>query len=180
MSRSKDSATSARTPRDFLDLAEFPIVAISDITGAYFRPDGIDISARCITSTPAKMGWRVSTGADKIANDELLELDVESTDPRGAGGCDPRRERRKIRAKTIVEAANGPVMPEADKVLNDRGITVIPDILANAGGVTASYFEWVQNYQQYTWKMDRVANRTRFRAEPAPSRRFGTLSASAM
>jgi glutamate dehydrogenase (NAD(P)+) len=140
----------------FLDMAEFPIVAISDISGAYFRAGGIDINAAVHHVNHSENGLDGFQGAEKITNDELLEMDVEVLIPAALGGVIHEGNVDKIRAKTIVEAANGPIMPAADHVLNERGVTVIPDILANAGGVTASYFEWVQNYQQYTWKMDRV------------------------
>lgn len=140
----------------FLNLAEFPIEAISDISGAYFRKGGIDIPAALQHVYSNRNGLEGFAEAEKISQDELLELDVEVLIPAALGGVIHAGNVEKIRAKTIVEAANGPVMPGADKVLNDRGISIIPDILANAGGVTASYFEWVQNLQHYSWKMDRV------------------------
>jgi glutamate dehydrogenase (NAD(P)+) len=95
-------------------------------------------------------------GADKITNDELLALDVEVLIPAALGGVIHKENVEAVKAKVIIEAANGPIMPDADRVLVERGTFVLPDILANAGGVTASYFEWVQNNQHYQWKMDRV------------------------
>ncbi len=140
----------------FLDLAEFPIIAISDLSGGYHRPEGIDVDEvlhYIHQNNGSLAGFR---GADKISPDELLALDCEVLIPAALGGVIHTGNVDTIRAKTIVEAANGPVDPEADRVLTERGVTLIPDILANAGGVTASYFEWVQNYQHYRWQMDRV------------------------
>ena len=95
-------------------------------------------------------------GADEITADELLAADVEVLIPAALGGVIHMDNVNKIRAKSIVEAANGPILPDADALLTERGVTILPDVLANAGGVTASYFEWVQNNQHYGWKMDRV------------------------
>ena len=87
----------------------------------------------------------------------LLELDdVQVLIPAALGGVITEENVDRIKAPVIVEAANGPIYPAADKVLQERGVTVLPDILANAGGVTVSYFEWVQNRQHYRWTLDRV------------------------
>jgi glutamate dehydrogenase (NAD(P)+) len=89
--------------------------------------------------------------------DALLYLDdVQILIPAALGGVITKENVDQIKAKVIIEAANGPVYPVADKILAERGVTVLPDILANAGGVTVSYFEWVQNRQHYRWTLDRV------------------------
>jgi glutamate dehydrogenase (NAD(P)+) len=93
---------------------------------------------------------------DFITNDELLTLDVDILIPAALGGVLHRGNADAVRARLIIEGANAPVTPEADRVLDERGIPVVPDILANAGGVTVSYFEWVQNLQQFRWPLKRV------------------------
>ncbi len=90
-----------------------------------------------------------------ITNEELLELDCDVLVPAALGEVITDANADAIRARVVVEAANYPVTPGGDKILRDRGVTVIPDILANAGGVTGSYFEWSQNIQQFTWKEER-------------------------
>ncbi len=140
----------------FLSMCDFKVVAISDVTGAYYREGGIsihDATAHLFSHNGSLSGFE---GADKITNDELLALDVEVLIPAALGGVIHKENVEAVKAKVIIEAANGPIMPDADRVLVERGTFVLPDILANAGGVTASYFEWVQNNQHYQWKMDRV------------------------
>jgi glutamate dehydrogenase (NAD(P)+) len=96
---------------------------------------------------------------EHISNEELLELDCDVLIPAALGEVVNDGNAEKIRARIIVEAANNPTTPEADKILGDRGVRVVPDVLANAGGVTGSYFEWAQNIQQFRWK------ETQFNAE---------------
>ena len=96
------------------------------------------------------------TGAEKLPGEALLELDVDLLIPAALGDVVTKENAGKVRAKSIIEAANGPVDPEADAILASKRITILPDILANAGGVTVSYFEWVQNRQHYRWTLDRV------------------------
>ncbi|MBL9123237.1 MAG: glutamate dehydrogenase, partial [Planctomycetaceae bacterium] len=95
-------------------------------------------------------------GAERIPPEQLLELDVELLIPAALGGVLTEANAERVKAEIIIEAANEPTKPEADKVFDAKGITVLPDILANAGGVTASYFEWVQNRQHYQWGINRV------------------------
>jgi glutamate dehydrogenase/leucine dehydrogenase len=90
-------------------------------------------------------------GADAITNQELLAVDVDVLVPAALEGQITRENASRIRAKVIAEGANGPTTPEADRILNDMGVTVIPDILCNAGGVVVSYFEWVQGLQSFFW-----------------------------
>ncbi len=140
----------------FLFEAGFPIVAISDVSGAYYNPKGLDIPKILRHVVDHDGSLEGIAGGDKIDNDTLMSLDIEILIPAALGGVIHGGNVKSIRAKAIIEAANGPVMPDADNVLRERGVTILPDILVNAGGVTASYFEWVQNHQHYTWNMDRV------------------------
>jgi glutamate dehydrogenase/leucine dehydrogenase len=94
--------------------------------------------------------------ADKITNEELLELEVDILVPAALENVITKDNADKIKAKVISELANGPVTPDADKILFDKGIICLPDILANAGGVTVSYFEWVQGRMGYWWSVERV------------------------
>ena len=140
----------------FLTEADFPVVAISDVSGAFYREDGINIGAAlryCNSNGGSLEGF---DGADLISNEELLSADVQVLVPAALGGVITKDNVSDIKANIIIEAANAPVMPDADEMLRERGTIVLPDILANAGGVTASYFEWVQNRQHYRWGIDRV------------------------
>jgi glutamate dehydrogenase (NAD(P)+) len=135
------------------------IVAVSDVSGGYYNPDGLDIVAMMEYSAANKNSLEGYQNADKISNEELLTLDVDVLVPAAKEGQITRKNAERIKARIISEGANGPTTPEADDILNARGILVIPDILANAGGVTVSYFEWVQNRQGYYWSIDRVNRR---------------------
>ena len=142
----------------FLDEAQFPIVAVSDITGTYYRAAGLNV--RALLKHKLKHPRGLLEGFDDcetLPPDALLGLgDVDILIPAAVGGVITEENVDQIQAKVIVEGANGPVYPIADRILSDRGILVLPDILANAGGVTVSYFEWVQNRQHYRWTLDRV------------------------
>ncbi|MGH7710950.1 MAG: Glu/Leu/Phe/Val family dehydrogenase [Gemmatimonadaceae bacterium] len=136
------------------------IVAISDRTGGVYNPNGLDIDDA--------IGWvkqhRTLEGypkGDHIGNDELLLLDVDVLVPAALENVITTRNAPKIRAKIICEGANGPTTAAADAILDEKGIFVIPDILANAGGVTVSYFEWVQDRGGYFWSEDTVNERLR-------------------
>jgi len=135
------------------------IIAISDISGAYYNASGIDIPAAMNYSALNKNSLEGFTGADKISNEELLELDCDVLIPAAKEDQISKKNASRIRAKIIAEGANGPVTANADKILDEKGIMVIPDILANAGGVTVSYFEWVQDRQGYFWTEERVNRR---------------------
>jgi glutamate dehydrogenase (NAD(P)+) len=130
------------------------VVAVSDVTGAVVDPAGVDVPGLVALVGQGK-GVRDAGRGDHITNEELLELDVDVLIPAALGEVITDANARSIHADVVLEAANYPVTPIADKVLQDRGVTVIPDILANAGGVTGSYFEWSQNIQQFTWKEER-------------------------
>jgi glutamate dehydrogenase (NAD(P)+) len=140
----------------FLTEAEFKVVAISDASGAFYRREGLDILEMLRHSQSHQNSLAGYEGAERIAPEELLELDVELLIPAAVGGVMTEANAPRVKAQIIIEAANEPIMPEADKLFNERGMTVVPDILANAGGVTASYFEWVQNRQHYQWGLNRV------------------------
>ncbi len=135
------------------------IVAISDVSGAYYNKEGIDI-VNAIKYVEKNGGTLEGfSDGDKITNDELLELDVDVLVPAALEDQITAENADRIKAKLIVEGANGPTSYGADKILNDKGIMVIPDILANAGGVSVSYFEWVQNRLGYFWTEERVNRR---------------------
>ena len=130
------------------------VIAISDVADAYVRPTGIDVPA--VVGHIRGGGALATAGAGEvITNAELLELECDVLAPAALGEVIDDDNADRIRANVVLEAANYPVTPGGDKMLLDRGITVIPDILANAGGVTGSYFEWTMNIQQFTWKEER-------------------------
>lgn len=134
------------------------IVAMSDSKGGVYNPDGIDPDA--VLEHKAKTGSVLGfPGSQEISNDELLELDVDILVPAALENVITSKNAANIKAKIIGEGANGPTTPEADKILYEKGILVIPDILANAGGVTVSYFEWVQNLMNFYWTEEEVNNR---------------------
>lgn len=135
------------------------IVAISDITGGYYNENGIDIRAAIeyVNQNAGKLeGF---PGAGSISNEELLTMEVDVLAPCAKENQITRDNAASIKAKILAEGANGPTTADADKILNENGILVIPDILANAGGVTVSYFEWVQDRQGYFWTENRVNKR---------------------
>jgi glutamate dehydrogenase (NAD(P)+) len=140
----------------FLHEVGCKVVAISDSSGAYHRKEGIDVPAALHYAIQNDQLLHGYCEADKITNAELLEMDVDVLIPAAIGGVITGENAARIKASLIVEAANSPVRPEADQELHDRGVTILPDILANAGGVTVSYFEWAQNRQFYRWNLDRV------------------------
>jgi glutamate dehydrogenase (NAD(P)+) len=127
------------------------VVAVSDVSGGIYKADGLDIP-HLLSWSSSKRHLTDVDGCDKISNEELLELDCDVLIPAALGEVITVANADKIRAPIIVEAANHPTTPEADKALSDKGTRVIPDILANAGGVTGSYFEWAMNIQQFRWK----------------------------
>ncbi|WP_436928047.1 Glu/Leu/Phe/Val family dehydrogenase [Halosimplex amylolyticum] len=131
------------------------VVAVSDSSGAVYDPNGLD--------TRAAKARKIETGdvtdydaPETITNEELLTLDVDLLVPAALENAIDADLARDVEADVIVEAANGPLTPDADDVLTDRDVAVFPDILANAGGVTVSYFEWVQNRQRFYWSERRV------------------------
>ncbi len=131
------------------------IVAISDKFGGIYNKNGIDL--RRLQQHFAEAGTVVDfPGADSISNAELLELDVDVLIPAALEGQLTRENAPRVRAKMVAEGANGPTTPDADKILEENGVIVIPDILCNAGGVVVSYFEWVQGLQSFFWDESEV------------------------
>ena len=140
----------------FLHEAELKIVAVSDVSGGYYRPEGLNVLDALRYAQHHQGTLAGYTEAELITNDELLTLDVDVLIPAALGGVLTAENAPHVKAPMIIEAANAPTRPDADEVFDERKITVLPDILANAGGVTASYFEWVQNRQHYRWGINRV------------------------
>jgi glutamate dehydrogenase (NAD(P)+) len=140
----------------FLAEAECRVVAISDASGGYFRQDGIDVPMALRYALEHNRLLDGYPDADRITNEELLEMNVDVLIPAAIGGIITVDNAKRIKAPVIVEGANAPIHPGADDILDQAGTIVLPDILANAGGVTVSYFEWAQNRQFYRWNLDRV------------------------
>jgi glutamate dehydrogenase (NAD(P)+) len=136
------------------------IIAVSEVDGGVYNPNGL--SPNGLRAHKDRTGSLAGfEGGEWITNEELLELECDVLIPAAIEGQITEQNAGRVRATIIVEGANGPTTPEADEILNDRGITVVPDILANAGGVTVSYFEWVQDIQAYYWSEDEVNERLR-------------------
>ncbi len=136
------------------------IVAISDISGAYYNPEGINIQKAITYREEHDMSLEGFEDAEKINPEELLLLECDVLVPAAVEDVITGANADKIQAKLIVEGANGPTSAKADKILGDKKIMAVPDILANAGGVTVSYFEWVQNRLGYKWTAERVNRRS--------------------
>jgi glutamate dehydrogenase (NAD(P)+) len=134
------------------------VLAVGDQYGGVQDPQGLDIAALCahVDATGSVVGFG---DAVAVANDELLELDVDLLVPAAVEGVIHEGNADRIRARLVVEGANGPTSTRADELLRERGVLVVPDILANAGGVVVSYFEWVQANQAYWWSEDEVNQR---------------------
>jgi len=131
--------------------AGFRVCAVSDVDGGIYSPGGLDV--RAVLDHRAQTG-HVSgfPGTRAVSNEELLELPVDMLVPAALENQITARNAGRIQASIVVEGANGPTTPDADHILEQRGIVVVPDILANAGGVTVSYFEWVQDIQSFFWE----------------------------
>ncbi|MBD0329198.1 MAG: Glu/Leu/Phe/Val dehydrogenase [Thermoleophilia bacterium] len=131
------------------------IVALSDSSGGLYNPKGIDVAAAAAHKgeTGALAGFR---GADPITNEELLELECDVVAPCALEQVIHGGNADRVKARIVLEGSNGPTTPEADEILEDAGVLVLPDVLANAGGVVVSYFEWVQGLQEYFWKEHEV------------------------
>jgi glutamate dehydrogenase (NAD(P)+) len=140
----------------FLRDAECQVVAVSDASAGYHRPEGLDVLD--LYRHVHAHGGRLEgfPGGDRITNAELLAMDCDVLIPAALGGVLTVENAASVRAPIVVEAANAPTEPAADDIFERAGITVLPDILVNAGGVTASWFEWVQNRQHYQWGLNRV------------------------
>ena len=134
------------------------VAAVSDIQGGVYNPHGIDIH-KALRHSKEHGSLRGLPDTEAITNAELLELPCDVLVPAALENQLTAKNAPRVKARLIVEAANGPTTPDADHILNDRGIMVVPDILANAGGVTVSYFEWVQDLQRFFWAELEINNR---------------------
>lgn len=149
--------------------AGYKVVALSDSKSAIYEPDGLDIER--VKSAKDKFNVLKSEYADGasyelkehqvISHAELLTLDVDLLVPAALENAITKDNVHDIKANWIVEISNGPITPDADKILFKKGVVIIPDVLANAGGVIVSYFEWVQNRAGFPWTMDEVRERMR-------------------
>ena len=152
------------------------VVAVSDVGGGTYNPDGLDLAE---LSRHSKEAVSVAgfSGGTEVSNTDLLELECDILIPAAIHGVINTKNAEGIKAKLVVEAANGPTTPAADEMLHDRGVVVAPDILANSGGVTVSYFEWVQNIQQFRWEVDDVNFQLKKRMTKATSHVFSRAEA---
>jgi glutamate dehydrogenase (NAD(P)+) len=144
----------------YFEKAGAKVIAISDSKGGIYNENGLNVSQvldckkrySCIITPEAK-------GGEEITNEELLELKCDILVPSALENQITHKNASKIKTRMIAEGANGPTTPEADEIFHDRGIFIVPDILANAGGVTVSYFEWVQNLQELIWNEEEISER---------------------
>ena len=153
--------------------AGYKIIAISDSKGAIYSEDGLNIENvkkckdkhRVLESEYCDGSVCETLGSKKISHEELLSLDVDLLIPAALENAITKDNVDSIKAKWITEVANGPISAEADKVLHERGTVIVPDVLANSGGVIVSYFEWVQNRSGYPWKLSEVRERLQEKLE---------------
>ena len=138
-----------------LHLEGAKVVAVSDSRGAVYNPNGIDVPA-AVAHKQERGTLLELANAEQLTNEELLELPCDILAPCGLEQVITEDNASRVQARIICEGANGPVTPTADAVLEDKGVLILPDILANAGGVVVSYFEWVQGLQEYFWREDEV------------------------
>jgi glutamate dehydrogenase/leucine dehydrogenase len=138
------------------------VVGIADMNGGYYAPDGIDVDKAFehVTQHPKKLldGYS-QPGLERMSPEDILLLDAEVLSPCALEGAVNAKNANKIKVKYVVEGANGPLTPEADDILADRGIKIVPDFLANSGGVIGSYFEWVQNLNGFFWTEEEYNHR---------------------
>jgi glutamate dehydrogenase (NAD(P)+) len=144
------------------------VVAISDVSGGLYNAKGLDIAdvQKYIAENRTVKGYKK---ADVISNEDLLELDVDILVPAAIEEVITRKNAFNIKARIILEMANGPTDFEADKILNNKGVVIIPDILANSGGVATSFFEWFQNVNEQRWQKKKVLDKLRTKIEAAVS-----------
>lgn len=148
------------------------VVAVSDVTGGYYNPRGLDIPAmQSYARLNRSLSGYTQDGLERVSNSDLLELPCDILVPAALENQITGANAERIKARIIVEGANGPTTPTADEILYDRGIFIVPDILANAGGVTVSYFEWVQGLQEFFWSEEEINDRL----ERIMMRSFGSV-----
>jgi len=143
------------------------VIAVSDVGGGVYNPRGLDPSALIKHINGGAQTVVGYPGTDTISNTELLELDCDVLVPAALEGVLHEGNAARVKARFVVEGANGPTTPDADAILEDNGVVVVPDVLANAGGVAVSYFEWVQDLQAYFWSEDEVNDRLKLLMEDA-------------
>jgi glutamate dehydrogenase (NAD(P)+) len=134
------------------------IVAVQDHTGTVFNAKGLDV-AKAVAASRGAGGLPSLAGAEVIANEDFWNVESDVLIPAALEGQITAARARTLKTGFIIEGANGPTMPEADEVLEARGITVVPDVIANAGGVTVSYFEWVQDFSSFFWTEEEIERR---------------------
>ena len=139
----------------FLNEMGSKIIAVSDVNGGLYDPDGLDITSLIEYNNKNGTIKGFSQG-DLVSNEDILNIECDFLIPAALGGVIHKMNVEKLNCRVIIEAANGPVTPPADDILFKKGVYVVPDILTNAGGVTVSYFEWVQNLQQFQWTEEEV------------------------
>ena len=139
----------------FLNEMGSKIIAVSDVNGGLYDPDGLDIASLIDYNNKNGTIKGFSQG-DSVSNEDILNIECDFLIPAALGGVIHKMNVEKLNCRVIIEAANGPVTPPADDILFKKGVYVVPDILTNAGGVTVSYFEWVQNLQQFQWTEEEV------------------------
>lgn len=135
------------------------VVGVSDARGAIYNPKGLPVAELCRQYAGRDGGIGEYKDCEQISNEELLALDCEVLIPSAISAQLTKENAGDVKAKLVVEGANGPTTPEADHILSDRGVLVVPDVLANAGGVVVSYFEWVQDLQNFFWEENEVNNK---------------------
>ncbi len=136
------------------------VVAVADVTGAVHNGNGLEVG-RLARHVDREGGVKGFPGGDEITQDELMAVDCEVLIPAAVGGAIHSANAGSVRAKLILEGANNPTTLKADRILLDKGVFIVPDILCNAGGVTVSYFEWVQDLQNYFWTENEIVSRLR-------------------
>ena len=155
--RSRGSGTPGARMAELCADAGYRVVAASDSSRAVRSDEGLDVAA--LREAKSSDGELPADAGEELAPEELLELEVDVLIPAALENVITADNADSVRAKSVLEVANGPVAVEADEALADNGVTVIPDILANAGGVTVSYFEWVQNRSGLRWSAEEVRDR---------------------
>jgi len=138
--------------------AGYKVVSLSDINGGIYNPEGINIP-EALAHLQTTRSFEEFHGVERVSNQELLELECDVLVPAATENQITSQNADRIKCKVLAEGANGPTTAAADEILHQKGVFVIPDILANAGGVTVSYFEWVQDRMGYFWKEDVVNER---------------------
>jgi glutamate dehydrogenase/leucine dehydrogenase len=132
------------------------MVGVADAGGAVAAADGIDAEKLAEHVRDGGVVTDFDSGAEQIDSDDLVALECDVFIPAALGGMIHAKNADRMRCRMMVEGANSPTTPKADAILNDKGVLIVPDVLANAGGVVVSYFEWVQNLQHFRWSEDEV------------------------